>query len=73
MGTYYFKPGGWVDPHFPVNPDKKDIMVIRGGGWNSDFRAANCFLVTGQKPQARDNDTGFRVKCVVVEPDGRKH
>ncbi len=61
--TYHYLPDGWTDPAYPANPDqKKHIMVIRGGGWKSDFRSANCFMVTGQKPLRREDDTGFRVK-----------
>ena len=64
--TYYPKKEGWTDPHFQAK-QKKYAPVIRGGSWNSDFRSANCFMVFGQRPLAREKDTGFRAKCMVVK------
>jgi formylglycine-generating enzyme required for sulfatase activity len=64
FGTYSANPKGLVNPSVPGG--KAHSVVIRGGGWNSDFRAANCWLVYRQRPLARDNHTGFRVNCVLV-------
>lgn len=68
VGVYYgpSKPEGFVDP--VGKPGLPTMAVIRGGAWNSDWRSANCVLTTGQKINARDDDIGFRVKCVVGAP-----
>jgi formylglycine-generating enzyme required for sulfatase activity len=71
--TYYYKKDGWTDPAYPVNPkERKYNLVIRGGGWSSDFRAANSWLVYAQRPLCRDPETGFRVKCVLSAPAAGK-
>ena len=64
-GTYYAKEL-WTDPHWPIDPKQRIYSpVIRGGAWNSDFRSANSWNVSGQRPLARENDTGFRLKCSI--------
>ena len=64
-GTYPYSSGELTDPKYPKDPSgKKQSIVVRGGAWNVDFRSCNCVLVYRQRPLARDNDTGFRVKCV---------
>ncbi|MBI4028174.1 MAG: formylglycine-generating enzyme family protein [Verrucomicrobia bacterium] len=65
FGAYSAKADGWINPNMPG--EKSHSIVIRGGGWNSDFRAANCWLVYRQRPLCRDNHTGFRIKCVIKE------
>ncbi len=64
-GAYYGvpKPGGFVDP--VADPScRSNLAVICGGAWNSDYRSANSVMNTVQPILARNNDIGFRVKCM---------
>ena len=54
-----------IDPQGPPPPAKDACRVMRGGSWVTAAPGCRSTSRTGNSPERRDDDVGFRVVCAV--------